>query len=405
MISLIHHPEGHTRLGNLLVENLSSSKWTSFRAAVAFVKNSGVKHIKAPLKQFLTKGGAKISAGVDLAGTSLEGITELLDALGSKGEAWIVHNEAPSTFHPKIYLFSNSTRAVCFIGSGNLTEGGLFTNYEAFAHLQLDKAKPDDQEMLTKIETLLDQWANPADGTCLKLTPLLIQELVQAGYLPTEAQMRQSIEQSQAKVRATSAHVQQKKLFATVAVKRAPHVVAGPGPEARNPLGETGTNPPRPASPIGFVITLQRTDVGHGQTTSGTSRRSPEIFLPTICVHANPSFWGWPNLFTPDLGWTGRIDKQGHGKMDRQGVRMRLGNQLLSVNWWYNPEKIDFRLRNEALRGTGGVGDILRIETAAGNTGFDYYAEVVPLGTSLHAQYLALCTQPVRNSKKKWGYY
>jgi len=40
MISLIHHPEGQKRLGELLVENLSSSQWTTFRAAVAIVKIS-----------------------------------------------------------------------------------------------------------------------------------------------------------------------------------------------------------------------------------------------------------------------------------------------------------------------------------------------------------------------------
>jgi len=56
MITLIHHPDGPHRLGDLLVANLSVTKWTHFRAAVAFVKNSGVKHIKGPLQDFLTHG-------------------------------------------------------------------------------------------------------------------------------------------------------------------------------------------------------------------------------------------------------------------------------------------------------------------------------------------------------------
>jgi hypothetical protein len=79
--------------------------------------------------------------------------------------------------------------------------------------------------------------------------------------------------------------------------------------------------------------------------------------------------------------------------MDRNGVRMRLGTQTLSVNWWYNPEKKDYRLRHEALRSAGNVGDILRIECADAKTGFDYYVEVIPQGTSLFGQYAALCTQ------------
>ena len=84
---------------------------------------------------------------------------------------------------------------------------------------------------------------------------------------------------------------------------------------------------------------------------------------------------------------------------------MRLGTQILDVNWWYNPDKRDYRLRHEALRGGGNVGDILRIELADGKGGFDYYVEIIPAGTSLFDQYAAICTQSVRNSKKKFGYY
>src|SRR5580693_4442940 len=99
MITLIHHPDDPKRMGDLLVENLYGAKWTLFRAAVAFVKNSGVKHIKAALQNFLTQGNAKVSAGIDHAGTSKEGLSELLEALGTKGEGWVFHNAGPYTFH------------------------------------------------------------------------------------------------------------------------------------------------------------------------------------------------------------------------------------------------------------------------------------------------------------------
>ena len=39
MITLIQHPDDARRLGDWLIENLSSSKWSMFRVAVAFVKN------------------------------------------------------------------------------------------------------------------------------------------------------------------------------------------------------------------------------------------------------------------------------------------------------------------------------------------------------------------------------
>jgi HKD family nuclease len=174
MITVIHHPDDRKRMGDLLVENLSDTKWILFRAAVAFVKSSGVKHIKAALQKFLAQGDARISAGIDHAGTSKEGLSELLEALGTKGEGWVFHNEGPYTLHPKIYLFENASSAECFIGSGNLTEGGMYTNYEAFVHLRLDKSALDDQKTLARLQGILDTWIDSSQGLALKLTPTLI---------------------------------------------------------------------------------------------------------------------------------------------------------------------------------------------------------------------------------------
>ena len=69
------------------------------------------------------------------------------------------------------------------------------------------------------------------------------------------------------------------------------------------------------------------------------------------------------------------------------------------------PDKHDFRLRSEALRSVGKVGDILRMEKVESGAGYEYYVEVVPEGTSQHPVYLALCRQAVRNSRKRYGYY
>lgn len=244
-------------------------------------------------------------------------------------------------------------------------------------------------------------------GTSLRLTPNVIKQLSEAGYLLTEAQIREISGEVKAKVKGTVVLPQAKKLFASVKVKPAPYIAGKPAKATGKPAArqKSGTGSEQQHGTSGCVITLQNTDVGHGQTTSGTSKRSPEIFLPKVCVHANPEFWGWPRLFKADPVRKGPTDNQGYPKMDREGVRMRLGTQTLSVNWWYNPDKKDFRLRNEALRNAGRVGDILRIELADGSGGFDYYVEIIPQGTSLFPQFAALCKQPVTNSEKTWGYY
>ena len=84
---------------------------------------------------------------------------------------------------------------------------------------------------------------------------------------------------------------------------------------------------------------------------------------------------------------------------------MRLGGTTVGVNMMYWPDKHDLRLRSEALRSAGNIGDILRMEKVSPAAGYEYYVEMVPQGTSQHAVYLALCRQAVRNSKKKYGYY
>ena len=47
----------------------------------------------------------------------------------------------------------------------------------------------------------------------------------------------------------------------------------------------------------------------------------------------------------------------------------------------------------------------MRIEKSDGKAGYAYNVEIVRAGTPEHTKFQALCTQTVRNSKKRWGYY
>ncbi len=394
MIALIHHPDDEKRLGDQLIENLSISKWTTFRAAVAFVKNSGVKHIKGALGKFLMQGDARISAGIDHGGTSKEGLTELLVALGTKGEGWVFQNSAGRfTFHPKVYLFENATSAECFIGSGNLTEGGLYTNYEAFVHLKLEKSQTEDEAVLMRLGSILNTWTDSSQGMALKLSPALIQELVDKGLLPTEAQIAQTSVETQAKLRSGGKQNQVKSPFGSKTVRPAPKVPAGAraGTTGRS-RGGTG----EVSGLAGFFMTLQQTDVGVGQTTRGTSRRSPEIFIPLAARDANPKFWGWSELFVEDSSKA--------GKYDRTNVPMLFGGHVIHVNMMTWPDKSDFRLRHAKLRDAGNVGDVLRMAKPQGQAAYDYVVEVVGPDSTKHAQYAAMCVNSVKNSRKRWGY-
>ena len=114
---------------------------------------------------------------------------ELLEAVESKGRILVFHNPLPYTFHPKMYLFKSSTAAEVLIGSGNLTEGGLFTNYEASVRLTFDLADAEEVTALESFESTLDKWVDTTSGTVQELNINLLNQLTLQGLVPTEDQL------------------------------------------------------------------------------------------------------------------------------------------------------------------------------------------------------------------------
>jgi HKD family nuclease len=185
-VELLTNPGLSGRLGDVLLSQLRDEKWTVFHAAVAFVKRSGVRCLDAALRNFSRRAEVKISVGVDFGGTSEEGLVQLFDAVGGDGHIWVFHNTNGSTFHPKVFLFRNQDEAFLILGSGNLTKGGLFTNYEAALAVSLDLTAEGDQRLLTLLEQSLDFWTDGAQGICRALDSQFMDELIDAGYLPPE---------------------------------------------------------------------------------------------------------------------------------------------------------------------------------------------------------------------------
>lgn len=407
MQQFIHQPDGESRLGDLLNEHFYRDEWKGFCAAVAFVKRSGVRHIFDGLSSFSQRAHVKILVGVDQKGTSVEGLKLLLDAVGVD-KAWVCHNEFGNTFHPKVFLFYNDAQAFLIVGSGNWTEGGLFSNYEAHVALLLDLNVEDKRDLFNSVIAILDSWSDPS-RLARPLTPEFLDSLSSNGYILTESQMRQeSAAKEEVEVPYTTDQPEnQEPLFRRVSYRRAPvikrPILAEPAElpaDADERLFEV--TPIEPAPPqdgeyLGFVMLLQKTDVGIGQVTAGTSRRSPEIFVPLAARNHAPAFWGWQDQFVEDPAKP--------GKFDRTGVLMRIGANIISVNMMTWPDKSDFRLRSEAIRSAGNIGDILRLERAGGIGGFSYYVEIIPAGTADYDRYLEYCVNTVRNSQKLWGYY
>lgn len=406
-MDFIAQPIGNFRLGDYLISNLQSQNWFLFRASVAFVKNSGVKHVYSFLSDFQQRGQSKISVGIDNGVTTYDGLVNLLDAIGSDSEMWIFHNENSSTFHPKVYLFANDQNADFIVGSGNLTEGGLFTNYEAFLRVSLDLQNVEDRQQYDEIISYLDYWTDPLTGCAIQASLQFLNDLRDNDYLPTENQIRQARKEKSQQARERGKKAKGFKPFRTTKVPSAPYQPAIPVqlPEVVS-VAETSPDI-LVAEPVeeqdglfmGFVMTLQQTDVGYGQKTAGASRRSPEIFIPLKARDEDPIFWGWRALFVQD---TGNLNKY-----DRRDVKMLVRGNIESINMMTWPLKHDFRLRSESLRRGANPGDILRIERSDGTAGYQYVVEIVSSTDPNYPAHLALCSHDTGkpNSKKQWGYY
>jgi HKD family nuclease len=153
---------------------LTDDRFGEFTAVVAWAKESGLSRIRPLIQGFRAKGGtARILLGVDEGGASVEGLYAAIDDFDEK----LVLNDSKSgTFHPKLYVISGEAVAIVVVGSGNLTRGGLFANYEASVSLELDLTDQSDAQVHKAVTSYVERLRQ--DGTSMPLTGELIQKLV-----------------------------------------------------------------------------------------------------------------------------------------------------------------------------------------------------------------------------------
>jgi len=177
-----------SRLGTDLIAQLESGRWTALDVGVAWVRKSGMAHLRAPIASFLARGGrARFVVGVSLGNTTSEGLRALLQ-LEADGSlvTFVHHNEAGPVFHPKIYILRNENDGLLIVGSNNLTESGLYRNTEAGVQLTVG-AKSDT---VASALAAVDSWSDEGSGLSLRLTEELIVNLLQNGYIEGEADLR-----------------------------------------------------------------------------------------------------------------------------------------------------------------------------------------------------------------------
>ena len=188
-------PDGDS-LGTRLANELVNPKWTTLATAVAFVKLSGLRFVAQPILDFCSAhpGGVTVTVGVDHGGSSVEAVSDLHTILTQHGSRLFIGQNPQGrprpTFHPKLWLFADDgDERLLLLGSGNLTKGGLHTNYEANLCVTADAAEPS----VVGAQAFLDRLRDTAMPEVVEATVPVLQRLHDQGDLPSEDESRRVV--------------------------------------------------------------------------------------------------------------------------------------------------------------------------------------------------------------------
>lgn len=351
-MKLISHLVGPDEFGNALQTNLQDApKGSLFRIAIAYVSASGVKKLEKSLKKFMKRNGTiEIIAGIDIGDNSVEGIQKVAHICGP-GSVFIFWNPTGYTFHPKVYCLTDAKMkgGSFWVGSSNLTENGLFRNYEC--SLQFHASTEDNQPLLEQINDYFVQLRK--SSFCQPATRDLIEALIKSEKKRKRKGDRLSPSRFPPEIR--------DKFSNKVKAKK---------------LGK------------GFSMLLSYNDV------SG-KRFEPYFLIPVRARDENLHFWGWPDEFSPSHR-SGMPEK-------RIESNIHVGGSTVTENkriYWVE-ERDEFRFVSPVIYrlGKSFAGNILHMERTT--TGYDI--NVIP-PTDMRFPILIKYAVNLSSNQKKWGY-
>lgn len=138
LMRLISNQNTETHLTEILRAIESSEE---IIICVAFLKCSGLNFLIAKINE--KKGKVKFYVGLDFYLTEPTALRQLLNF----GHKVFLTEKPKATFHPKIFYFKTKNNITAFVGSSNLTSGGLITNIETSVVFQSVTNSKIDNEL------------------------------------------------------------------------------------------------------------------------------------------------------------------------------------------------------------------------------------------------------------------
>lgn len=431
-VSFIAQPYNNLQLGSLLDSALEDGHdIESVTIVSAFTSRASIMRLKKRLIELQDAAAqVRLVIGVDMGGTSKEVLSEL--------ETWPIevkifkNRKSGVTFHPKIYVIKRKDTADIYIGSNNLTEGGLFKNYEGGALVSYNLLV--DFELYSKAMSQLQQFVNPQQPIAKILDPEMLKKLLARSDIPSEAEKR--VRDRVAKV----GNIQDEDIFGfepTPSAKSLPldyqHVVLaavdnqlqeikkskraavlkskkeGGGAQVylKAPLPEVEPIASIPAT--AFYMELN--------ATKGEGNIPGEQRIPLPAIWSAQSFWGWKENYTRDVN--PRKGKQqaavGSPAEDRIYYNWRpvweiseLGNPkhraIRPVRMYLYENSSDFRFTCGEIKKWGDPGDIIRLEKVDDGE-IQYRCELAKIGTTEHDEWKKICIGvPGAHTRRGFGF-
>jgi len=248
-------PKSEFSVGNQLIKFFADEGYHTFTGISAFASQAGViglgSHIKAAKKHLKI---ITIVTGVDQKGTSKEALEALLDL-----EIYTYVFYAPSPFpifHPKIYLFEGNKKSELIIGSSNLTKPGLFSNVETSLLVRINNKVEDDKKIVEQLKLYYGGIFDQSDPNLKIITKKLINDLVKAKVVPTEAERKLQQDKDEEADRSEANSVISK-TFPKRAIARIPNEFRGLGRKKKN-VDTSSSIPKVIESPQGKLVWIRK---------------------------------------------------------------------------------------------------------------------------------------------------
>lgn len=328
ILSPLDQPLGNRRLLEDLKKCLSDKDLSEFGFSVAFAKVGPLYRLQEFLQGWRAAGKtARGIFGIDHNGTSHQALQFALENLDS-----VYYTQySGHSFHPKVYWFKGKDKAVAFIGSNNLTMGGMELNFEAAIELQF--TLPDEQAQFEQIQAMFTSLLPENCVASRELTGEALAKLAEGGLLLDETN-KNSGGAGTGKRKVAHPPAEGAKLPVKPVSSLPSHIVFGKGPKKKELAKKAevikaqadAVDVTKPLVPVsGFAIQIK-------------PHHNGEIFLSKTAAQQNPAFFGMP--------FTGETTPK---KGENEGYPQRTPDPICNIVVFGEGNKVLYSVQKYAL--------------------------------------------------------